>query len=142
MKLHSVLIVDDNPDDRYLLRRLLRRAKLAEHVFEAENGQEALAFFTDRAAQERRFGEHFPPMVVFLDINMPLIGGFEFLERFKELRAAQGYTSTVIMMFSSSERPEEHERASAYSFVKGFITKLPNGADDLRAQVAQALAQG
>ena len=135
----SVLIVDDNEADRYLLRRLLRKSKLTANIFEVSNGEEALQFFSDREARERENPDSFPPVLVFLDINMPLLNGFEFLEAFAPLRDRLDYQSIVFMMFSSSEQPEDRDKALSYGFVKGFIPKMPPTPDALRETLTEVL---
>ena len=125
MTLNSVLIVDDCESDRYLLSRLIRRTKITDTVLEATDGAEGLELFRDRTAQQEAHGDKFPPSLVFLDINMPRVNGFEFLEQFEVLRHELDYQSVVLIMVSSSQREQDRERAESYDFVKGFLSKMP-----------------
>lgn len=138
MPLNSVLIVDDNEADRYLLSRLIRRAKISDQIFEANDGLEGLDFFRNHQANAEKYGDDFPPLLVFLDINMPRVNGFEFLEAFAGLREEHGYDAVVLVMFTSSQLDEERDRASQFEFVKGFITKMPLDAAQLRSQLDEA----
>jgi CheY-like chemotaxis protein len=141
MKLPSILIIDDNEDDRYLLRRMLRKLDITQRIFEADNGQRALEFLADLSTQQAAYPGEFPPRLVFLDINMPLMDGFLFLERFRQLYQRKEYSSMVIMMFTSSNLTSERERASEFAFVKGGITKMPSDTESLRAAIEAALSK-
>lgn len=141
MKLPSILIIDDNEDDRYLLRRMLRKLDITQRIFEADNGQRALEFLADLGTQQAAYPGEFPPQLVFLDINMPLMDGFLFLERFRELHQRKEYSSVVIMMFTSSNLTSERQRASQFEFVRGGITKMPSDTETLRAAIEAALAK-
>ncbi len=75
----------------------------------------------------------FPPMLIMLDINMPIMGGFQFLEEYTKLVSnTQDLASTVLTMFTSSEKEKEKERALSYDVVKGYIVKLPRSGSELR----------
>lgn len=140
MKLPSVMIVDDDESDRYLLRRLLMKAEVSDTVFEAADGQEALDFLSAREEGERLHPGTFPPLLVFVDVNMPRLNGFDFLERFAEVRLELGYESVVLMVFSSSNREQDRLRSLGYAFVKGLIVKMPRSADELkRSLIASGL---
>jgi CheY-like chemotaxis protein len=141
LKLPSILIIDDNEDDRYLLRRMLRKLDITQRIFEADTGQRALDFLTDLTTQQTAYPGEFPPQLVFLDINMPLMDGFLFLERFRQLYRREEYSSVVIMMFTSSNLTSERERASEFEFVKGGITKMPSDTEALRAAIEAALSK-
>lgn len=141
MKKVSILIVDDDELDRYLLSRDLRSGNIDAKVFECSDGTDALEFLTDYEDNRRKFGDDFPPLVIFLDINMPRLSGFDFLERFAGLRSKhEDYASCVIMMFSSSEHPSERERAFAYDYVTDFVIKGQTNPEDLREKVLKAVA--
>ena len=141
MNICSVLIVDDNEADRYLLRRQITEAGITDQIFEADDGKAAIDFLEDYDQKKKEHPEKFPPILIFLDINMPLMNGFEFLERFSKLRQSEfDYNSTVLMMFTSSEREEDRQKAFDHDFVKGFITKMPTTPEELAKQVRQAFA--
>jgi CheY-like chemotaxis protein len=141
LQLPSILIIDDNEDDRYLLRRMLRKLNITDRIFEVDNGQRALEFLTDLTGQQAAYPGQFPPQLVFLDINMPLMDGFLFLEQFRQLYRRNEYASVVVMMFTSSNLTWERERASEFEFVKGGITKMPPDAETLRAAIEAALSK-
>lgn len=135
---NCALIVDDSDDDRYLLKRLLGRSKVAARVAEAVHGQAALDHLASIDPQE--LGSL--PSVIFIDINMPIMGGFEFLDAFAKLRARIPELQAVVLaMFSSSDHHDDHARAESYPFVKGYIVKMPSSADELRRTVQDCLSK-
>ncbi|MFK7885276.1 MAG: response regulator [Gammaproteobacteria bacterium] len=136
----SIMVVDDEEADRYILIRKLRSAGLSFEAFEASDGQEALDFLGNYEQNSHDHGEKIPPLIIFLDINMPLVNGFEFLDSFEDMRASQAaYLTCVIMMFSSSQRREDQIRAFDKQFVKDFIVKGKTAPDEIRAKVESAV---
>lgn len=124
MKKCSIMMIDDDEVDRYLLKRMLKKINISTEIFEAENGKEALDFLSNHKENTEKYPDDFPPILIFLDINMPIMNGFEFLEAFSELRKSRSdYTSSIFTMFTSSERDEDKEKADSYEFVKGFVVK-------------------
>ena len=137
----SILLVDDSEADRYLMIRLLQKLGHEGRLFEAENGQEAIEFLRNREEQIAKYGQEFPPLLVFLDINMPLLNGFEFLKEFDGLRVPLDYDSVVILMVTSSSRDTDRSRADAFDFVGGYVEKFPRTADELRSALHDALGE-
>ncbi|MEL6868389.1 MAG: response regulator [Pseudomonadota bacterium] len=136
----SALIIDDDELDRYLLSRDLSKTGYDTKIFEASDGQEALDFLAAYEENKERHGRDFPPVVMFLDINMPRVDGFEFLTRFNEMRNADDdYEACVVMMFSSSERSDERQQALAHDFVVDFIVKGRTNPDELRLKIKDLL---
>lgn len=136
-----VMIVDDNEADRYLLKRDLKKSGLDHVVFESSDGDEALRFLEAFEEHKSTYGEHFPPRVIFLDINMPRVGGFEFLEMFATLRESNpAYRDCAIMMFSSSELHNERLRAGAQGFVFRFLTKGQTTPEELHKLINDAVS--
>ncbi len=135
MKNYSVLIVDDDETDRYLLKRQLKQTNLDLTIFEKENGQDAYDFFDNYSENKEKYPEAFPPLIVFLDINMPLLNGFEFLEKFSVLKNKGDLESTVVLMFTSSEREEDRNKVLKYNFVKGYLLKGEFDIEMLRNKI-------
>jgi len=118
------MIVDDNEDDRYILKRQLNKINFKGEIFEAENGQVALNFFKNHNKKKEISPDFFPPNLIFLDINMPVMDGFEFLEKFSLLRnSTNQYHSVVFILFTSSESDENILKAKPYDFIKSFTMK-------------------
>lgn len=115
----QVLVVDDNPDHRFLTQRALvpLRATLGVHVRVAAGGLEALA----SAARDR-------PDLVLVDVKMPGLDGFEVLVR---LRAALQPRPPRVIMLTSSENAADEARAAALG-ADGFVTKPIDAKDFAR----------
>lgn len=120
--IHSVLIVDDNPDDVEIAKYYLEESGRYHHVLSVSDGKEALELFRDYEQSHQRFPEEFPPLLVLLDINMPRLGGFEFLEAYTRLNR-EGDDPVVVVMLSSSKHSRDIEQANQYDLVKDFVVK-------------------
>ena len=134
MKQISVLIVDDCDVDRYILKRQLNEIGVQD-VFESNDGSTALDFLENHEKNFKNDNKKFPPAVIFLDINMPIMGGFEFLDKFAEFRDRLALKSCVIMMYSSSERSEDKEKVTRFDFVKGYLLKGEMGIKELKEKL-------
>lgn len=140
MKQCSIMIVDDDEADRYTLKRLLKSGGICVPVEEAGDGEEAIQYFRNSEANSKTLGEHFPHFIVFLDINMPRMNGFEFLDEFKILREEREcYNAVIFLMITSSDNSNDKERAGQYPFVKGYIKKMPTTAGELLAHINEYL---
>jgi len=134
----SALIIDDSEIDRYLLKRHLSDTGLDSDVFEVSNGMEALEFFHQREKDECLRQEGYPPTLIFLDINMPLLNGWDFLEQFSAIKASFDVHSCVVMMFTSSNHQSDLEEMKKYDFVKGYLVKGSFTVDELREKIVQS----
>ena len=98
----SVLIVDDDEVDRYTLKRLLKKFDYNILINESNDGEAAVRFFNEHVENKEKYGDAFPPTIVFLDINMPRMNGFEFLKEFELIKQGkEDYNSVVFMMVTS-----------------------------------------
>jgi CheY-like chemotaxis protein len=114
--LRCILLVDDDPTTNYLNQKLLTKMGVADQVLTALNGQEALAAVHTHCPADNALC----PNLVFLDVNMPLMNGFEFLAAYRQLPLAQ-QLATVVML-TSSLHPRDVARAQ-HLRVAGFLTK-------------------
>ena len=135
------MIVDDDETDRYLLKRTLKKENIEGEIFEATNGKEALDFLTNIKENIEKYGDDFPPILIFLDINMPIMGGFEFLEEYsKFFETKKDYISSVFTMYTSSEREEDKQKVSSYDFVKGYIVKGDMNSEKLNSIIDECIS--
>ncbi len=75
----TVLLVEDNPDDAFLIKRAFKKAKLANPLFVVEDGEEAVAYLVGEGEFADR-NEHPLPMLILLDLKLPKMSGFEVLQ--------------------------------------------------------------
>ena len=96
----DILLVEDNLDDAELALHALRQEKLANNIFVARDGEEALEFIFCSGAFTQRSFDH-PPKLILLDLKLPKVDGMEVLKRLKsDLRTR---TIPVVIMTSSKE---------------------------------------
>ncbi|MGC3939426.1 response regulator [Roseobacter sp. EG26] len=123
-KLKRVLLVDDDKVTNLMHGRMIKRTGLVEQIDVATDGVAALEYLDDVAAK----GDDLPELIL-LDINMPRMGGFEFLEQYAQLPDHIRSAKTVIIMLSTSALRTDHERAVNDPNVHRFICKPASSED-------------
>ena len=113
-KLNCILLVDDNSEDNVFHQIILKKMNIVNRIDIVLNGVEALEYL--------RKENQTPPELIFLDINMPKMNGWEFLEQYKHLDAKQK-ARVVIMILSTSANPDDIRKAKEIKEVTGFETK-------------------
>lgn len=108
----TVFLVDDDPINNLINKRLLNKIGIFEKIQEFESGMDAL----DKL-KEIPVSEH---LLIFLDINMPVLNGWGFLKRYSELFPDR---KDKIVMLSSSIDFQDRIRAQEYDLVSGFLEK-------------------
>jgi CheY-like chemotaxis protein len=132
MKLKEVLVLDDSDADLLYAQVILEAAQVAERVSTFGTGAEVLAYL------QRAEGHEVD--LILLDINMPEMNGFEFLDAYQKLRRAQ-QARAVVVMLSSSPDPEDRRRSQAYDCVKDYLVK-PIDVASAQRLVAVVAEQG
>ncbi len=110
-----VCVIDDDPLYIFGMKKILEHTSLAEDSIFYKNGEEALNGLKDIATS----GEKYPDLIL-LDINMPILNGWGFLENYIEMGLSR---DTKIYMVSSSINQEEVDKAQSTSLVSGYIFK-------------------
>lgn len=116
-KLPCILLVDDDPTTNYINRRLLEKLDIAHKLLVAQDGVEALNLLNEHCPQLA--GKC--PVLVLLDMKMPVMDGFSFLEAYQQLPAAQQQNILVVML-STSLHPQDVHRAQELP-VAAFLSK-------------------
>jgi CheY-like chemotaxis protein len=111
------IIIDDDPISILVCETLLKKTKFAEKVMSFQNGNEGLKFLKNRFEQ----GEGLPD-IIFLDVLMPLMSGWEFLEAYEQLDSLPEKKAHV-MMLSAAFDPADRKKAETSPLVTDFISK-------------------
>ena len=101
----EILLIDDDPITNFLNEKVLRKLNIAETIRIAVNGQEAIEMICLKCHEG---GDC--PELIFLDINMPIMDGFEFLNHFKKA-AFTNKEKVKIVILSTSTNPHDIEMA-------------------------------
>ncbi len=118
-KLNCILLVDDDKATNFLNKRLLTKMGIAYDIQVVRNGVEAMTYLNDAANHLEGFTL---PELILLDLNMPLVNGWEFLEQYATLPEA--FKNNIhILMLTTSLREADTERAVQMPGIKGLIHK-------------------
>lgn len=124
MYIQSIIVADDDSDDRLFLEDVLREVAPSKTVTSVKDGQELLSLFT-----------HFVPDFLFLDLEMPRKNGLECL---KEIRNNPATKDLPIVVFSSTNR--EYNIDVAYEMGAHLFLSKPNSYDDLKLAMQTILS--
>lgn len=120
-KINCILLVDDNPADNYYNNYIIKDAGICNHVKTALNGVEALTYL-HKAGDPDHHAKFPKPDLIFLDVNMPRMNGFEFLEAYKNLEDHLK-SKILVVMLTTSLNPDDRKKASSYREITEFNNK-------------------
>jgi len=111
LKPARIMLVEDSEGDVYIFKRAVADAKILNEVIAFRDGREAIKYLQDESNEL--------PGIIFLDINMPLVSGFDVL---KQVKAAERLSRIPVVMLTISQEEEDIIRSYDYGAVS-FITK-------------------
>lgn len=118
-KYKCTLVVDDDPISCFINQKILELTKITEHVKIVHNGAEAIDYIRNSIQQQPEL--QIIPDLIFLDLNMPVMNGFEFLNIFQDLPFE--YRKAVkIVILTSSNNKSDIQRAKDYNVAR-YINK-------------------
>lgn len=117
--LNKILCVDDDPITLMLCKKVIAKANFTGEIESAKDGVEALKFF-NTLNNDSKDGDY--PELIFLDLNMPIMDGWEFLDEFSK-NLSQAFPKTKIIVLSSSVDPKDINKSKNYPMVLDFLPK-------------------
>lgn len=119
--LDCILLIDDEEANHFINQVVIRKAKLETHVQIAYDGIEALDYLTCKGkfSDEPNFPQ---PGLILLDINMPRMNGWEFLEKYDKLPSEQK-GKIVLALLTTSSNPDDAQTAERNKDVMTFMIK-------------------
>lgn len=115
--MQTVCIIDDDQIHHYTIVKAMELQGFSKNLMSFHNGQEAITFFNQNLADTSVL-----PDVIFLDLNMPVVNGWQFLQQYALLKS-QIQKEIKIYVVSSSINPIEISRAIAIEEVSGYLEK-------------------
>lgn len=116
-KLNCILLIDDDEPTNFLNEMIISQLNCTKSIVAKQSGREALDYLSTE--QDGVFPQ---PDLILLDINMPGMNGWEFLDKYKELDKAQK-GKVIIMMLTTSLNPDDEAKANGITDIKSFMRK-------------------
>ena len=135
-RLKSILLIDDDEITNFYNAHIIQKMGIAAHVHSELHGKAGLQYLTEK---ETYNSDYQRPDLILLDINMPVMNGFEFLEAYEKL-SEEDTGSFLIVMLTTSMLSIDRERAEKYGCLSDFYTKPLDGTQ-LEDIVAKYFAQ-
>ncbi len=121
--LDLILCVDDDPITLMLCKMVISRSDFAKEIITAQNGEEALNYFDDLKLNNLGNEINKYPLLIFLDLNMPVMGGWEFLDHFSQEEYRTQFKDCKVIVLSSTIDPDDINKAKTYPMVLDFLSK-------------------
>ncbi|KFF02506.1 response regulator [Flavobacterium reichenbachii] len=121
--LEQILCIDDDPITLMLCKKVIAKSEFSKEVITAQNGEEALHHFNNlKYTNNNKAKTSKKPELIFLDLNMPVMGGWEFLDHFTSPDYTEFNNANVIVL-SSTIDPDDLAKAKKYPIIIDFLSK-------------------
>lgn len=111
----QLLVIDDDDINIFIIRKIVEKTGAPIDMVARNNGQQAIDYLKEARSEGKDL-----PRLILIDINMPVMNGWEFIEAYQDLQIEQ---SVNMYILSSSVYENDIEKTKTYPLVKGFISK-------------------
>ena len=119
-KYRTVMLIDDNEIDNLINQKMIEAAAVTENIYTHTGAKSAIEFLKNMEKLE--MADQVLPDVIFLDIDMPLMDGFQFLDEFEKLTIIAKKKCKIVML-TSSINPQDFNRSKKYENVRLYLNK-------------------
>ncbi|MCS7005425.1 MAG: response regulator [Cytophagales bacterium] len=120
-KYFAVMLIDDNEIDNLINQKMIAASQLCSNVYVHTGAKSAIEFLRN-IEKLPEYALKILPDIIFLDIDMPLMDGFQFLDLFDKLKP-ETKAKCKIVMLTSSINPQDINKSKNYQYVKKYINK-------------------
>lgn len=114
-----IMCIDDDPITLMLFKKVVQKATFATEIINATNGQDAINQFNSLLLTTEQSKK---PELIFLDLNMPVMGGWEFIDSFNNSDYSKANQTKVVILTSTID-PEDIKKSRTYPNVIEFLAK-------------------
>jgi CheY-like chemotaxis protein len=117
----TVMLIDDNEIDNFINQKMIEGCNFADKVYVHTSARSALEFLQNIERNEN-FPRELIPQVIFLDISMPMMDGFQFLDEFEKL-SGNIRDGLKIMLLTSSINPLDQQKSTSIPAIANYMNK-------------------
>ena len=120
---NKILCIDDDPITLMLCKKVIEKSEFSKEIDTVNNGEDALIYFDNLKINLLNKKSFVLPEFVFLDLNMPVMGGWEFLDLFLKDKYYSFFPDLKVIVLSSTIDPKDIEKSKTYPMVINFLSK-------------------
>ncbi len=121
-KFNNILLIDDDPSTSRFHQIVIDRLEITQKISFAKNGRDALDYLLSTGDYKSNSDEFVQPEIIIIDLNMPVMNGFRFIELYTETENFKQYNPKIIVL-STSLIPEEKEKIEENKNIYRFLNK-------------------